>query len=108
MNAHDRAHAEEHAIAERLGFYPRRLWWIDSFKVKRGEYYRYTIAGRNDMREGETIHWSIPSIVGQSYAFALRVIAQCGQPIDAAIIAPCEKPAGHAGPCRAFSLETTL
>lgn len=29
----------------------------------------------------------------------------CGQPIDAAIIAPCEKPAGHTGPCRAFSLE---
>jgi hypothetical protein len=32
--------------------------------------------------------------------------AVCGRPIDAAIVAPCEKPAGHAGPCRAFSLET--
>jgi hypothetical protein len=31
--------------------------------------------------------------------------AECGQPIDAAIVAPCEKPAGHAGPCRAYSHE---
>jgi hypothetical protein len=31
--------------------------------------------------------------------------ATCGLPIDAAIVGPCERPAGHAGPCRAYSLE---
>lgn len=29
----------------------------------------------------------------------------CGAPIDAVIEAPCERPRGHLGPCRAFSLE---
>lgn len=66
--------APEHAIAQILGFYPRRLWWIDSFTVRRGQYYRYVIAGRNDMRQGETMHWQIPSICEQSFAFALRPV----------------------------------
>lgn len=29
----------------------------------------------------------------------------CARPIDAAIVGPCEREAGHAGPCRAYSLE---
>ena len=32
--------------------------------------------------------------------------APCGRPIEALIPGPCAKPAGHAGPCRAFSMET--
>jgi hypothetical protein len=35
----------------------------------------------------------------------LREARACGEPIDAAIVAPCEREQGHAGPCRAFSLE---
>jgi len=31
--------------------------------------------------------------------------SRCGQPIDAAIVAPCERHAGHTGPCRAYSIE---
>ncbi len=32
--------------------------------------------------------------------------ATCGQPIDAVVPGACEKPVGHAGPCRAFSAES--
>ena len=50
------------------------IWWIDTFTIRRGHYYRYKIEGRNDMNGGAEIYWSIPNLAGP-YAFALRVIS---------------------------------
>lgn len=68
-------HKEQHAIAARIGFYGKRLWWIDTFKINPllGTY-KFWIDGRNEMREGERIYWNVPSVAGPSYAFALRVV----------------------------------
>jgi len=35
----------------------------------------------------------------------ITFVPACGQPIDALIPGACERPSGHAGPCRAYSLE---
>jgi len=64
----------EKANAARLGFYPKAVWWIDSFTVHPGRYYPFHIHGRNDMRGGEDYSWTVPSVAGSSYAFALKPI----------------------------------
>lgn len=67
----------EHDFAHRFGFYRRQLWWIDTITIRHGNYYRYIIAGRNDKRGGESIHWTIPNLAGDSFAFALKEIPAC-------------------------------
>lgn len=65
----------EHVFARTFGFYREYLWWIDTFTIRRGEYYRFRIAGTNGMNGGtESISWSVPNLRG-SYAFRLKVIA---------------------------------
>ena len=64
----------EHEIAAQLGFYRTQLWWIDSFRVIPGNFYRFHVHGRNDMCGGEEFAWSVPSLSNRSYAFALRLI----------------------------------
>lgn len=74
MNFHDASHAAEHTFADTFGFYRQQLWWIDSIVIHRGMFYRFSIEGRNDMREGEPMSWSIPQIAGRPYAFALKLV----------------------------------
>ena len=52
------------------------IWWIDTFTIRHGHYYRYHINGRNDLNGGAEISWSIPNLRGGGgrYAFALREV----------------------------------
>ena len=60
------------------------FWWIDTFTIKHGHYYRYHVHGYNDFaaeclalgRPGmpPDFSWSIPALIGP-YAFRLRVVA---------------------------------
>lgn len=51
------------------------FWWIDTFRIIHGDWYAFRIVGTNDHRNGESIHWSVPS-VAHGYAFRLREVAQ--------------------------------
>lgn len=58
------------------------FWWIDSIRLKRGDYYRWTVAGRIEdtqrpdfARNGERFIWAVPTLNNNAYAFALRVVA---------------------------------
>jgi len=62
-----------HDFARAFGFYRAELWWIETFTIRHGEYYRFHIAGTNGMRNGESISWSVPNLSG-AYAFRLQVI----------------------------------
>ncbi len=64
----------EHVFARAFGFYRIQLWWIESFTIRPGHYYRYHVAGRNGMKQDESISWSVPNLRG-AFAFRLRVIA---------------------------------
>ncbi len=68
------SHEADHAFADRFGFYRLQLWWIDRFTIHHGNFYRFSIVGRNDMRAGEVMIWRIPEIAGRPYAFALKLI----------------------------------
>ena len=52
------------------------LWWIDSFKMFPGQYYRYKLTGRNDLDGGRVFYWTVPDLRGGGtrYAFALRPV----------------------------------
>jgi len=52
------------------------IWWIDTFVIRKGHYYRYRITGRNDLNGGADIHWAIPDLrpAGGRYAFSLRPV----------------------------------
>ncbi len=49
------------------------IWWIDTFTVRPGWYYRYVINGYNS-GTGSAIYWQIPALRGP-YAFRLREVA---------------------------------
>jgi hypothetical protein len=68
------ANHPEHVFARSFGFYRAQLWWIDSFTIRHGHYYRFHVAGTNGMRDDESISWSVPNLRG-AYAFRLKVIA---------------------------------
>jgi hypothetical protein len=74
MNFHDFSHQAEHDFANTFGFYRAQLWWIDSFTIRRGNWYKFAIVGRNDMHGGEPIGWQVPKIAERPYAFALKPI----------------------------------
>lgn len=76
MNIYERSEAfrvQEHALASRIGFYGARVWWIDTYTINQGNYYRFTTIGRNGMDADLPIYWRVPNI-GKPYAFALRVV----------------------------------
>ena len=50
------------------------LWWIDTFKIREGHYYRYALAGRNGMNNFVDFSWSVPALAEKPYAFALREV----------------------------------
>lgn len=62
-----------HDFARIHGFYRRELWWIETFTIRHGHYYRFHVAGTNGMRNGESISWSVPNLRGQ-FAFRLREV----------------------------------
>jgi len=59
------------------------FWWIDTFRLKHGAYYRWSVNVRIEDTQhpdwagntGETKHWSVPTLDNSAYVFALRVIS---------------------------------
>lgn len=50
------------------------FWWIDTFKINRGEYYRFSLSLRNGYRNYERCHWSVPNLANSAFVFALREV----------------------------------
>ncbi len=52
------------------------------------------------------VEWTGGDTDGElAVAISSEIEPACGHPIDALIPGACERPAGHEGPCRAYSLE---
>jgi len=59
------------------GFY----WWIDTIRLKRGEYYKWAVSIRIEdtqhpdfARNGEVCYWSVPTLNNSAFVLALRVV----------------------------------